>query len=485
MDRPVFSIRLLAMLMAAVLAAPQLLPAAAEPIWPAPGSVPGITKRQQEAIGLKMLGEVYRQVPVVPDSSPLVQYVQQLGHKLQLAIPHQYSWPFQFHVIPQKEVNAFVLPGGPVFITAGAILAAGDEAELAGLLAHAMGHVYRQHGVTQRQKDSLPSVVDDASAMLGSMLAGIAPHAIGPAAAVSIFTRYSATEELQADAVAAVILYKAGYDPQALAAFFQRMEQNPAASPQFTGDHPSPGNRGAMIRGKSQGWPEKTWLGDSPQFLTARDQAKGMKLYTAQEIEQNASQGVWAQENAKLAPAPAIVPVAGTPATATGEIHSQKVRASATFSRLARPGYHISYPANWQALGDRQSPSATIVPPGAFNQSAIAYGVVINRFSPADAKATLEQATNELIHSITGQSPGMTAETPREITADNLHGRSVDLMGDSPVQRDGKPEAEHDWLVALPQSGGGILYLVFISPAPDFERLRPTFERMLKSFHMQ
>jgi hypothetical protein len=127
-----------------------------------------------------------------------------------------------------------------------------------------------------------------------------------------------------------------------------------------------------------------------------------------------------------------------------------------------------------------------VVPPGGYTQDAVAYGMVINRFIPPNANEPLEQATNDLIHSIQEQSPGLQVTgDAREITVDRIPGRSVDLTGTSPVQRNGKREPEHDWLVALPQAGGGLLYLVFVSPAPDFEHLRPTFEHMLKSLHMQ
>ena len=484
-----FSLRLLALLLAGALAAPQLLMASGEPAWPAPGVIPGVTKPQQEQAGAKLIGEVYLRMPVLPDSSPLAQYVQQLGQKLQTVIPHQYSWPYQFHVIPQKEVNAFALPGGPVFITAGAILAADSEAELASVIAHQMAHVYLQHALKQQRKDTLPSILDDAGAMLEGMLAGIggaAPQASGQSGAGMFLMKYSPADDAQADAVGAIILYKAGYHPQALADFFRNLERNRDNPSQCISGYPDPGNRGAAIQKEIQGWPQKSWLENSPQFLAAQEQARGIRIYTAQEIDQNATQGIWARQNARQGLTPASMPQTASPTAATGGINPQKVQVSGNFTRLLRPGYRISYPSNWRALGDRQSPSVTVVPPGGYTQDAVAYGMVINRFIPPNANEPLEQATNDLIHSIQEQSPGLQVTgDAREITVDRIPGRSVDLTGTSPVQRNGKREPEHDWLVALPQAGGGLLYLVFVSPAPDFEHLRPTFEHMLKSLHMQ
>ena len=90
------------------------------PRLPDPGST-GLTREQQIQLGQKAMAEVYKQMPVLPDSSPVTQYIQQLGKKLQTAIPPQYNWPYQFHVVQQKDINAFALPGGPIFVNVGTI----------------------------------------------------------------------------------------------------------------------------------------------------------------------------------------------------------------------------------------------------------------------------------------------------------------------------------------------------------------------------
>src|SRR5581483_3755543 len=113
------------------------------PRLPDPGTT-SLTKEQQIELGRKAMAEVYKQMPVLPDSNPVSQYIQQLGKKLQSAIPPQYNWPYQFHVVQQKDINAFALPGGPIFVNVGTINAADNEAELVGVLAHEMSHVYMQ-----------------------------------------------------------------------------------------------------------------------------------------------------------------------------------------------------------------------------------------------------------------------------------------------------------------------------------------------------
>jgi len=106
-----------------------VLAATSEPVLPDPGS-PGMNKQQQEQLGLQAVGEVYKQMPVLPDSNPVTQYVQQLGKKLEGVIPQDRSWPYQFHVIPAADINAFALPGGPIFINLATIQAAANEGQL-------------------------------------------------------------------------------------------------------------------------------------------------------------------------------------------------------------------------------------------------------------------------------------------------------------------------------------------------------------------
>src|SRR3954464_3922670 len=152
-----FSIRTLALLLALLLAQPLPLrtkleaEAGGAPQLPDPGTT-GMNRQQQQQLGLQAMGEVYKQMPVLPDSSPETQYIQHLGKKLAAVIPADRSWPYQFHVIPAADINAFALPGGPIFVNLGTIQAADNEAELAGVLAHEMSHVVQRHGTRAASK---------------------------------------------------------------------------------------------------------------------------------------------------------------------------------------------------------------------------------------------------------------------------------------------------------------------------------------------
>src|SRR5207302_1340674 len=105
-------------------------------------------------------------------ADPLTRYVQQLGRKLEAVIPSEYAWPYQFHVVPQKDINAFALPGGPIFVNVGTINAAENEAELAGVIAHEMAHVYMQHSAKQLPKQQWAGLLGALAGIGGAVLGG-------------------------------------------------------------------------------------------------------------------------------------------------------------------------------------------------------------------------------------------------------------------------------------------------------------------------
>jgi hypothetical protein len=145
----------------------------------------------------------------------------------------------------------------------------------------------------------------------------------------------------------------------------------------------------------------------------------------------------------------------------------------------------LQYPENWQPVAGSQT-AITIAPEGGVSQSSIAYGVMVDEFSPSNPNAPLNQQTQELIQGIREQNPDVrTVGNPQRITVNGVPGQSIDLMGNSPIESNGRAIAERNWLVTLPRQDGTLLYLVFIAPDKDFNKLRPSFEKMLRSLRMQ
>lgn len=464
------------------------------PVLPDPGNT-RITRDQQRELGLQAAAEVYKQMPVLPDSSPETQYIRQLGQKLAATIPSENSWPFEFHVIPQKEINAFALPGGPMFVNLGTILAAKNEAELAGVMGHEMAHVYMQHSAKQYEKASLTQgLAGLAGAILGAKggaLGSLAQMGVQIGAG-TLMMKYSRSDESQADAVGAVILYRAGYNPQALADFFRTLGGEGSGGPQFLSDHPNPGNREAAIQKLIQEWPSKRFLANSSAFNRVRQQASGEKLYTGEEIAAGAKSGKWASLNQKNgavfkgAPAASGNPGA-TPVSSTsgGPVSLQDVMPSGSFQEANLGPMSISRPENWDVITpQQQGGSVTIAPRAGLVSNGVGYGVVINGVKPQDGSNTnIDDITRQLVQSMqTGGNDLQASGSPQKITVAGVSGRSVKLQSTSPFPNSkGQSQKERDWLVTVPQQDGSVLYMVFVAPESEFDRLKPTFQTMLRS----
>jgi Zn-dependent protease with chaperone function len=459
----------------------------ATPQLPDPGN-PKMSRADQEKLGLKAMAEVYKQMPVLPDSSPITQYVQQLGRRLQKQIPPERSWPYQFHVVQQKEINAFALPGGPIFINVGTINAAATEAQLAGVMAHEMSHVYMQHSAKQAtsSKRTIAEVLGAVGGIFGGSAVGSLARMGIQFGAGTMLLRYSREDEAQADSVGAIIMYKAGFNPMELAHFFEALAKEGGGGPQFLSDHPNPGNRSEAIAKEIRNWPPKNYLGDSQDFLSAKKQASTVKAYTAQEIADGAKQGLWARQNVRsgAVPASAQESVAAEANSATvSDVSLDQIRPSGQFTEVHQDGFSISYPSNWSTASGQNS--LTIAPKAAVSQNAIAYGVVINTFDDPNA-SSLDQVIQDLIRNLVRTNPGMRQESEiRVIDVNGVRGRTADLTSDSPIQQDGRPLPEHDWLVVVPQSSSSYLSLVFIAPERDFTAIRPTYQRMLDSLRVE
>jgi predicted Zn-dependent protease len=215
----------------------------------------------------------------------IVRYVNGLGRHLSQYAPNQngFEYHWTFHVVNSGDINAFALPGGYIFVNRGAIVAAQDEAQLAGVIAHEEGHVVMRHGTHQVSEKLLAEAPLEILAgylgQSGGLLSQLAQLGIG-FGVNSIFLRNSRDMEAQADQVGTYILYRSGYDPYAMAQFFEIIQRKyPDRTIQFFSDHPDPGNR---IQTVNQEVPElgppKQWKTDSPQFEAIKQRLLAMPL---------------------------------------------------------------------------------------------------------------------------------------------------------------------------------------------------------------
>jgi beta-barrel assembly-enhancing protease len=209
-------------------------------------------------LGRQAAAEVERQMPILNDYE-VTNYVQEVGRRLVNAIPSEYQQPqfqYTFRVVNARDINAFALPGGPMYVNRGMIEAARTEGEMAGVMAHEIAHVALRHGTAQAtRQSSVGSQLGMLGMILGgAILGGQTGAQIGAMGAQAWMTKYSREYETTADILGAQIMARAGYDPRDLANMFRTIEQQSGGSraPEWLSSHPNPGNRYATIEREAQ-----------------------------------------------------------------------------------------------------------------------------------------------------------------------------------------------------------------------------------------
>ena len=208
-------------------------------------------------MGREAAAEVDRQAKFVDD--PIItEYVNRVGQNI--VLHSDAKVPFTIKVIDSDEVNAFALPGGFFYVNKGLLLAADNEAELAGVMAHEIAHVAARHAVENQTKASLLEY----AALGGSIFLGGIPGLIYQNTAgiglLGIFMKFSRGAEEEADKLGVQYMYAAGYDPGAMATMFEKLEAKNKKKPGFISrafaSHPAPPDRRATALALAARFPE-------------------------------------------------------------------------------------------------------------------------------------------------------------------------------------------------------------------------------------
>jgi Zn-dependent protease with chaperone function len=419
-------------------------------------------------LGTQYSAEVNKQLPLLPDSNPITKYIQSLGRQLVAVAPEHY--PFSFHVVNQKEINAFALPGGPIYINLGTIQAADNEAEIVGVMAHEMGHVLMRHATAAASKELMARFP---LAVLGAMMgrsAGGDLLQMGINFGVgSYFLKNSRHAESQADMVGTDLMYDAGYDPHQLAVFFEKLEKEDKSGnssvAQFFSDHPNPENRAEAVSREVATLTPKPYKTDGAEFAAVKHEAAALKPLTAKQF---AAMQTKTSET-------------------MGQPANGDVMPNGSFKTLNHSAFQMTYPANWEIFGDESS-AITIAPRAGMTANAVAYGAMVNGFQPESkgGSLTLDEATHQLIDSLRQSNPDMRViGHDEDIRLNGQPAKSVNLTGDSPMQGpDGHPLLERDRLITVLRADGTVFYVIFVSPDRDARQLAPTFDKMQSSLRV-
>lgn len=207
------------------------------------GNINLMSLEKEIALGRTLSAEIERQVKLIEDAT-INEFVNRVGQNL--VRNSDAKVPFTIKVVDSEEINAFALPGGFFYVNSGLILAADDEAELAGVMAHEIAHVTARHGSENASK---AQIVNFATLPL-IFLGGAAGFGLRQAAGFLIpmqFMQFSRKAESEADYLGVQYLYKTGYDPGASVSFFEKLQARETAKPgsisKMFSTHPPTGDR--------------------------------------------------------------------------------------------------------------------------------------------------------------------------------------------------------------------------------------------------
>lgn len=419
---------------------------------------------QQDAeIGKETSKQAEQQLVMLNDRR-VDSYLNRLGLKLAAKAPGE-KYPYQFKGVNDASINAFALPGGFLYINRGTVEAADNEAQLAGVIGHEIGHVAMRHGTNQMTKATamqLPLAV--LGGVVGSeSIVGLLTQVGANFGAQSILLKYSRTAESQADIIGTQILYDNNYDPREMANFFMKMEEESTKSGgrsiQFFSSHPNPENRITSVNAEvaKMGGRPGAYQDDTAEF-------REIKRYLS-----------------SMPPAPKARQQQTSPGTG-GSQPQRPAPPSGRYQEYSNANLVISYPDNWKAYG--QGDSFSLVPEGGLvsdgkGNTSLAYGATMAIFEPHPDRAgqiDLKSATTELISSLRNSNPDMRiSKDSTRIRVGNQPALATTLLNASTL---GGNEIDYLVTVLRPE---GLIYFVFVAPEKEFGNYERTFRDMTGS----
>jgi Zn-dependent protease with chaperone function len=428
--------------------------------------------KEDVQLGREASREVQQQLPIMRDDA-IEGYVDRVGERLAQNIPAEFRHPefdYDFEVVNVSDINAFALPGGPMYINRGMIEAARNEGEVAGVIAHEISHVALRHGTAQASKATKYQVGSIIGAIAGAIIGGTAGQIVSQGTQFGLgtaFLRFGREFERQADLLGSQIMARAGYDPRDMASMFQTLQEKAGnGGPEWLSSHPNPSNRYQAIT------QEAARLDVSPNAIRNTTQFTQVKSRLQ-----------------RMAPAPTTEQV-----TRTGNRRQPREGSSSggRIGNVEAPSgryqtyeegdlFRVSVPSNWRELPS--GTSVTFAPDGAYGdyqgQSVFTHGLQIG----VDHNATrdLRRATDELLQGLSQSNPRL--RQSGRYSAVNFAGRrglATTLTNVSDVTG----EQEQIALYTAQLADGSLFYVVGVAPAREFSRYQPVFNQSVRSIQL-
>jgi predicted Zn-dependent protease len=425
-------------------------------------------------VGQQVAAEVEQQMPVLRDSVS-TNYVEEVGSRLVAAIPPEFQHPefrYYFRIVNASDINAFALPGGPMYVNRGMIEAARTEGEMAGVMAHELAHVALRHGTAQATKAQKYSILAGVAGIAGAILGGPAVGQIGQAAVGAYFLKFSREYETEADILGAQIMARAGYDPRDLANMFQTIERNSSGSgaPEFLSSHPSPANRYARIN------QEAAMLRVQPRYgqndgefrqIQARLRGNG-RAPTMAEIARSGQRNPTGGEGGRYP---------------EGRVNNRVEYPSSSYRTYTQGNlFRVSVPSNWRELANGDS--VWYAPAGAYgnvqNTPVFTHGVNIG--VTRTSSRYLQQATDEFIRGLAQGGNGQLRQQSG-YQRGTIAGRNALALTLSNVnEATGRQEVVTVYTTML--QSGDLFYVISVAPREEYNNYSRTFQNVLRSIQL-
>ena len=433
------------------------------------------TPAQDVELGRQAAAEVEKQLPILHDED-VTSFIASIGRRLVGALPpdlRHAEFRYSFQVVNVSEINAFALPGGPMYVNRGMIQRAHTEGEVAGVMAHELSHVALRHGTAQASKATKYELGTLAGQIIGAIIGGRVGSAVSQGTEFGLgtaFLRFSREFEREADLEGAQIMARAGYDPREMANMFKTLEEeNGSGMPQWLSDHPDPGNRAEAIMNEAQMLRVQNPVHDAPAF--EQIQARLSRMAPAPTTEE-ATRSMAGQD-----------PTSGSPDAAPGIAAEASVAPPSSRNTTYSEGnlFRVSVPSNWRELPGQNA--VTFAPEGAYGtaggRNVFTHGaqIGITRSETRD----LRTATDQFIASLARGNPNLSR--PSSYGGTKIGGRKGLHTALSNVSdATGRQERIEVFTILLPD--GNLFYVLGVAPGAHAADYQKTFSRVVKSIEI-
>jgi Zn-dependent protease with chaperone function len=427
------------------------------------------TPEQDVQLGNQAAAEVRQQLPIMRDDA-VTSYIGDVGRRLVAAIPAELQHPqfhYTFEAVNVREINAFALPGGPMFVNRGMIEAAHTEGEVAGVMAHEISHVALRHGTAQASQATKYEIGSILGAIGGAIIGGNLGQIIGQGVQFGVgtaFLRFSREFEQQADIEGSHIMAAAGYDPRDMANMFKTIEkQSSGSGPEWLSDHPNPGNRSEYITREAESLRVNNPVTNTQAFERVQAHLKTLsRAPTTEEATRNSNQR------------------GPTPTGTSGRRPTGRVEPPSAQYRSYDEGniFRVSIPSNWRELPNNET--VTFAPEGGYGdyngQSTFTHGI---EFGVARNEShDLQTASQELVADLARGNPQLSR--PSGFRRASLDGRNaLQATLDNVSEVTGRNEQIQ--LMTTQLKDGNLFYAIAVVPGDEANTYRSAFSRIVNS----